>query len=607
MLASDQAKATFISMVSHELRSPLHGVLAGAEYLLETELDQLQREMANTVKLAGSALLDTINAILDFTKINSYSKDDQSQPKATLQRSHSGDDRDEELANADLAVLTENVVNTIVAGQQYRAKSKANSSTGMPQTPQLTQEPPDNSVQVILSIIHRSNWHTNIHSGAWVRILTNLVGNALKYTSEGYVHVKLESTEKSVTLAIQDTGSGISEEYQKHHMYTAFKQENPLTSGTGLGLFMVKQLVTDMGGNIIFESKTDAGHGTKVLITVPVDWSTVQPSEDTKTALTTSSPSKSSLTIAMLRPSPLRRASRDENTRTTRDEMIRSSVRYTCQHGLGLAFQAVERVEDVEESDVCIMTQSDFKAWREISDERGSNSAGNLTRILVLTEQFSRDYQQHDPVYDGFVCVSVDPPFGPGKLACALTEVASADSNREQKKQQQKPRRFDSGGSDTTMTDDVSAPVQQERKGSIRSPTQSFSNMNMGGKKLLLVEDNELNMKILVAWSRKLGQAFEQAGNGLEAVHAYMAHPSAFGLVLMDISMPVMDGFTATREIRNFEARNKLSRCKIVALTGVATEDARNDAAIAGIDEFFVKPASLARMKQLINAMNGGG
>lgn len=601
MLASDQAKATFISMVSHELRSPLHGVLAGAEYLLETELDQLQREMANTVKLAGSALLDTINAILDFTKINSYSEVDKWHSGATIQTSHSGNNQEQESGNTDLAVLTENVVNTIVAGQQYRAKLKANRATGIPETAEMTYDPPDNPVQVILSIMHRLNWHTDIHSGAWVRILTNLVGNALKYTREGYVHVKLESTENSVTLAIQDTGSGISEEYQKHHMYTAFKQEDPLTSGTGLGLFMVKHLVIDMGGNIVFESRTDATHGTKVLITVPVGWRTDQTSENLNPALTASTPSGSHLTIAMLRAPRLRRGSRNQETRTVRDEMIRASVRNTCQNGLGLAFQVIERVEDVEKSDICVMTQSDYMSWRGTSDKQGSKS-DNLSRVLVLTERFSTDYRQHDPIHDGFVFVPVDPPYGPGKISRALTEVLSADGHRKNRKQ--KPQTHNSSKSDSTMTDDTVLQRPRERRSPTQSPIQPLGNKKTNGKKLLLVEDNELNMRILVAWSQKLNQEFEQASNGLEAVRAYGANPSTFGLVLMDISMPVMDGFAATREIRNFETRNKLPRCKIVALTGVASEDARNDADAAGIDEFFVKPASLARMKQLIKSMN---
>ncbi|PSK37504.1 Hybrid signal transduction protein dokA [Elsinoe australis] len=601
MLASDQAKATFISMMSHELRSPLHGVLAGAEYLLETELNQVQREMADTVKLAGSALLDTINAILDFTKINAFSKTAKSQPRATLSRDHSGDDRDLGSSNADLAVLTENVVNTIVAGQQYRARSRAKYTNTTPQTSQLTQVPPDIPVQVILSVIHRSNWHTDIDSGAWVRILTNLVGNALKYTSEGYVHVKLEPREKSVTLAIQDTGSGISEEYQKHHMYTAFKQENPLTSGTGLGLFMVKHLVTDMGGNIVFESRTDATHGTKVLITVPVGWRADQTSENLNPVLTASTPSGSHLTVAMLRAPRSRRGSRNQEIRTVRDEMIRASVRNTCQNGLGLAFQVVERVEDVEKSDICVMTQSDYMSWRANSDKQRSKS-DNLSRILVLTERFSTDYRQHDPLHDGFVFVPVDPPFGPGKISRALTEVLSADGHRKNRKQ--KPQTYNSGKGDSTMTDDIVLQGPQERRSLTQSTIQPFGNMKTNSKKILLVEDNDLNMRILVAWSQKLNQDFEQASNGLEAVHAYSANPSTFGLVLMDISMPVMDGFAATREIRIFETRNKLRRCKIVALTGVASEDARNDAEAAGIDEFFVKPASLARMKQLIKSMN---
>ncbi|PNS19855.1 Hybrid signal transduction protein dokA [Sphaceloma murrayae] len=609
MLAADQAKATFISMISHELRSPLHGVLAGAEYLLDTELAPMQREMATTVKLAGGALLDTINAILDFTKINSFAKTDDNAKGTSVLHEHNSDDADDyDSPFTDISMLTENVVNTIVAGQQYRANVKAQQREATGRSPTLvrTPQPVEQSVQVILNINHRANWNASVSAGSWVRILTNLVGNALKYTSTGYVHVKLHASEDTLTLAIQDTGTGISAEYMKHHMYTAFKQENPLASGTGLGLYIVKQLVSELSGTISMESKTEGARGTKVLVSVPVGFDGKFAAQHSRLSPPFLTSSNSPLSVAMLNPATMvRHRLRNGYTRSTRDEMLRSSVKHICEQWLRLPFQAVENIEAARSSDVCIMTQTDYQIWSSDTEGSSSDPAHGHPRILVLSERFGQDEQNAYSSNENVVFV--DPPFGPSKLSRALTEIATLVGSRRQRQSMRSRPGFCDTVSSSSMFLPSSPPSTDGSATCNGSVTpvddRSESPPDRKQRKLLLVEDNDLNMKILVAWSRKLKQPYVQATNGLEAVQAYNLEPTSFGLVLMDISMPVMDGFTATKEIRILERKLKVPRCRIVALTGVASEDARNDAEKAGIDEFFVKPASLGRMKGLIKQM----
>jgi CheY-like chemotaxis protein len=124
-------------------------------------------------------------------------------------------------------------------------------------------------------------------------------------------------------------------------------------------------------------------------------------------------------------------------------------------------------------------------------------------------------------------------------------------------------------------------------------------------RKVLLVEDNSINMKLLVATMRKLKRPHTCAANGLEAVSAYSSSPSSYALILMDISMPVMDGFAATELIRNLEEKNKWGRCTVIALTGVGDAEAKKRAFLAGVDDFMTKPVSMAKLGGIINNIEG--
>jgi CheY-like chemotaxis protein len=120
---------------------------------------------------------------------------------------------------------------------------------------------------------------------------------------------------------------------------------------------------------------------------------------------------------------------------------------------------------------------------------------------------------------------------------------------------------------------------------------------------VLLVEDNEVNLKLLMALMRKLKYKFLCAVNGREAVDIYRENHASILLVLMDISMPIMDGFTATVKIRESERRRRLPHCRIVALTGVTSEEAKRQAFASGIDEFFSKPVGMKELKALMSKL----
>lgn len=269
-IAADTAKTTFISSVSHELRSPLHGVLAGVEFLQESNLTPFQEEMTTTISMAGRTLLDTVNHILDYSKIKNFTraqKQERVVRDASRHKNAAKGDANEigVTSNVDFARLTEDVVETVVAANRFQRMA----NTGQ------ADDGARNPVSVVLDIPCRHHWRISMQPGSWTRIVTNLLGNSLKYTKQGVISVKLDVGDAvgytedheqiPLTLTIQDTGIGISKQYMEKNLYTPFMQEDSHSSGTGLGLSIVKQIVHEIGGKIVVSSS--ASWGTKVVVT----------------------------------------------------------------------------------------------------------------------------------------------------------------------------------------------------------------------------------------------------------------------------------------------------------------------------------------------------
>jgi signal transduction histidine kinase len=278
-------KTDFISSISHELRSPLHGVLASVEFLQETPMTEDQVDMVNNIHASGKVLLDTINHVLDFSKVNRRSKEKKRLPKRRqkkFDRRQSVDDGSED--KADVCVLSEEVLESVYAGQRISKKAfglsghRRQASTGEDGSP----------VTVIVDIQWHINWTFEIDAGAWRRILMNLFSNAMKYTEVGFVNISLDLEDdvasrskhprSNLTLRIKDSGKGISQEFLKHQLYKPFTQEDSLASGAGLGLSIVKAIVQDLGGKIEFNS--EAGTGTEAVVRIPLTASVASKSGD---------------------------------------------------------------------------------------------------------------------------------------------------------------------------------------------------------------------------------------------------------------------------------------------------------------------------------------
>ncbi|KAK7545946.1 hypothetical protein IWX49DRAFT_499195, partial [Phyllosticta citricarpa] len=295
-IVADQQKSDFIGSISHELRSPLHGILASCELLDSTETTSYQKSLVSTADSCARTLLDTINMVLDYSKINTFEKNIR---KAKKTRSKETSTNPASLMaqptfniyeTVDLAAITEEVVEGVSIGHVFKdiANLEATiqrlptspSASGKTSLPPISRSP----VEVTLDIEAR-DWNFITQPGALRRITMNLLGNALKYTKQGFVKVKLEAKDlknssncKSecqepqatsiVTLTVSDSGQGISPEYLNTKLFVPFAQESNLNPGVGLGLSLVRSIVEMLNGEVNITSAV--GVGTEVFVTLPM-------------------------------------------------------------------------------------------------------------------------------------------------------------------------------------------------------------------------------------------------------------------------------------------------------------------------------------------------
>jgi signal transduction histidine kinase len=288
-IASDQVKTTFVSLISHELRSPLHGILGSIQFMQDSPLDSFQVTMLNSMAACGQTLLDTIDHILDYSKINETNQNVSSKklkgtktvclsskPLKTLRASIPTPQH----PAVDLGLATEEVVEAVYAGLSFRAIADTldNDGTLSPYDSRVGDDeeifpttPAKRKSCFIILDVEDQDWNFCLPIGAWRRILMNIFGNALKFTNSGHIKVSLRANRSkgvegftNITVSIIDTGMGMHPEFLANKVFQPFSQENPHSSGTGLGLSIVRQIIEKIGGKVDVTSVL--GKGTHVVV-----------------------------------------------------------------------------------------------------------------------------------------------------------------------------------------------------------------------------------------------------------------------------------------------------------------------------------------------------
>jgi PAS domain S-box-containing protein len=518
---ANSAKSEFLANMSHEIRTPLNAVI-GLGYLLEhTTLDEDQRQLLSKIQFGGRALLGVINNVLDLSKIEAGEMSLEDEP-------------------FNLPELVRDL------GQMMA---------------------PQAQVKGIELVVHCAPAIPRIVKGDESRlrqILTNLLGNSIKFTEAGHVELKVSCTEQNadrirLRCTVQDTGIGIEPEAIKR-LFTPFTQADASTTrrfgGTGLGLSIARRFVELMGGEIGVTSTATIGSTfwIEIPLRIALDVDGTLSTRGLRILIADSSGEAPERLVTMARAlgwSPEVAAT---------GEQVLAVMRQTQSHAW---------------SDVLILALHlhDMDAHQLIARLEKECVHGELPPVIVVAE-LMQSYVEHEQLMRTTDVLLVQPLTSSALFNAVNTAVSKEPESLERVLQ-------------STNFDELSAQW-------------------LSGVRVLVVDDSDINLEVAQRILERQGATVSTCSDGMAALEHIRAHPHLLDIVLMDVQMPVLDGNEATRRIRG---ELQLNLLPIVALTAGALVGERQRALESGMNDFVSKPFDpqvlIRKVRRLVEGARG--
>jgi len=537
--AAEMAKMEFLATMSHEIRTPLNGIVPLIDIVMDTELNDFQRDYLNTAHTSATQMQKLIDDLLDYSKVEAG--------KLTV-----------EITGIKLKKVVDEVVDNLKPSADRKGLE--------------IQVSFDDQINPLLR-------------GDPIRIrqvLTNILSNAIKFSDHGRIIIEVKkvknfATNELIRFSIKDQGIGITSD-QTEKLFNAFTQaDNSSTrkfGGTGLGLAISKKIVELLKGQIGVESKKGIGS---------TFWFEIPFTKSAGGALHGEKEIHQHQAVLINSNPPLFKQIQKKLEKANLP--VQTSLNY--QHAIS-RIQAARGIQDGKTTLLFIDFDTNAKTLRQLLLLVEKGELDDVWICAITKGEHIAGIKQYNNIQIINSDKEIELIVGEFERRFTPEQVIELDEQQEEDQDFETTSKDKSSPEETTTEDKAS---KQKPKANV--------DINNISETILLVEDNEVNLKVAQKLIDYIGFPFDVAENGMIALNK--AKKTRYRLILMDCQMPVMDGYFCTKRIRKYEENHQLNHTPIIAMTANAMLGDKEKCLDAGMDDYMSKPLNRYVLEKTLN------